>query len=91
MPPTGFTVQTAGKSRKFGANNLLRTAQPNQAKVDSRAVRALMALLAMALWGLIVIAVPGIIKGLNVSGPGGMGISLTTTADDPDASDSDAD
>lgn len=38
----------------------------------------------MALWGLVVIAVLGIIKGVSVSGPGGVSLSLTTTADDPD-------
>ncbi|MFN3836834.1 MAG: hypothetical protein ACK4MI_03885 [Brevundimonas sp.] len=44
-----------------------------------------MALLAsMALWGLVVVAVLGIIKGFSVSGPGGVGVSITTTADDPD-------
>ncbi|WP_312084705.1 hypothetical protein [Brevundimonas sp.] len=44
-----------------------------------------MALLAsMALWALVVIALLGIIKGFSVSGPGGVGVSITTTADDPD-------
>lgn len=44
-----------------------------------------MALLSsMALWGLVVIATLGIIKGFSVSGPGGVGVSITTTADDPD-------
>jgi len=44
-----------------------------------------MALLAsMALWGLVVVATLGIVKGLSVTGPGGVGVSLTTIADDPD-------
>ncbi len=44
-----------------------------------------MALLSsMALWGLVVVATLGIIKGVSVSGPGGVGLSLTTIADDPD-------
>lgn len=44
-----------------------------------------LALLAsMALWGLVVIAILGIVKGLSVSGPGGVSVSITTTADDPD-------
>ena len=44
-----------------------------------------MALLSsMALWGLVVIALLGSIKGFSVSGPGGVGVSITTTADDPD-------
>src|SRR5690606_34126613 len=44
-----------------------------------------LALLAgMALWGVVVIAPLGIIKGLSVTGPGGVGVRLTTTADDPD-------
>nr|WP_313427060.1 hypothetical protein [Brevundimonas diminuta] len=38
----------------------------------------------MALWGLVVVATLGIIKGFSVSGPGGVGLSLTTIADDPD-------
>lgn len=39
----------------------------------------------MALWALVVIAVLGIVKGLSVTGPGGVGLSLTTiVADDPD-------
>lgn len=38
----------------------------------------------MALWGLVVVATLGIIKGLSITGPGGVGVSLTTTADDPD-------
>lgn len=44
-----------------------------------------MALLgSMGLWALVVIALLGIIKGFSVSGPGGVGVSITTTADDPD-------
>lgn len=44
-----------------------------------------LALLAsMALWGLVVVATLGIIKGISVTGPGGVGVSLTTIADDPD-------
>lgn len=38
----------------------------------------------MALWGLVVVATLGIIKGLSVTGPGGVGVSIQTTADDPD-------
>lgn len=38
----------------------------------------------MALWALVVIAVLGIIKGVSLTGPGGVGLSLTTIADDPD-------
>lgn len=38
----------------------------------------------MALWGLVVIALLGIIKGLRVAGPGGVSLAITTTADDPD-------
>nr|WP_313522021.1 hypothetical protein [Brevundimonas diminuta] len=44
-----------------------------------------LALLAsMALWGLVVVATLGIIKGLSVTGPGGVGVSIQTIADDPD-------
>lgn len=40
-----------------------------------------MALLAsMALWGLVVVATLGIIKGLTISGPGGVAVSIETTA-----------
>jgi F0F1-type ATP synthase membrane subunit c/vacuolar-type H+-ATPase subunit K len=39
---------------------------------------------AMALWGLVVIALLGIVKGLRIEGPGGIGIDIQTTADDPD-------
>lgn len=42
-------------------------------------------LASMALWGLVVIALLGIIKGLRVAGPGGVSLAITTTADDPDA------
>lgn len=38
----------------------------------------------LALWGLVVVATLGIVKGLSVNGPGGVGVSITTTADDPD-------
>lgn len=38
----------------------------------------------MALWGLVVVATLGIVKGLRVAGPGGVGVSIQTTADDPD-------
>ena len=40
----------------------------------------------MALWGLVVVALIGIIKGVSVSGPGGISVSVQTTADDPDVS-----
>lgn len=44
-----------------------------------------MALLgSMALWGLVVVAMLGIIKGVRLAGPGGMSVAITTTADDPD-------
>lgn len=44
-----------------------------------------MALLgSMALWGLVVVAMLGIIKGVSVRGPGGMSVAIQTTADDPD-------
>lgn len=43
-----------------------------------------MALLAsMALWGLVVVATLGIIKGLTISGPAGMAVSIETTANEP--------
>ncbi|AFU88005.1 holin [Caulobacter phage CcrColossus] len=38
----------------------------------------------MALWGLVVVTLLGTIKGLSIAGPGGFGINLLTTADDPD-------
>ncbi|MFN3930859.1 MAG: hypothetical protein ACK4JY_03835 [Brevundimonas sp.] len=38
----------------------------------------------MALWGLVVVALLGIVKGLRVSGPGGLSVAIETTADDPD-------
>lgn len=38
----------------------------------------------MALFGLTIIALLGIVKGLRIDGPGGFGVELETTADDPD-------
>lgn len=38
----------------------------------------------MALWGLVVIALLGIVKGVRVAGPGGLLVAIETTADDPD-------
>lgn len=38
----------------------------------------------MVLWGIVVITLLGTIKGLSIEGPGGFGINLMTTADDPD-------
>lgn len=38
----------------------------------------------MLLWGLVIIALLGIVKGVRVAGPGGMSVSIQTTADDPD-------
>lgn len=38
----------------------------------------------MALWGLVVVAILGIVKGVRVAGPGGVSVAVTTTADDPD-------
>lgn len=44
-----------------------------------------MALLAsMVLWGLVVIALLNVIKGVRVAGPGGFNVNFQTTADDPD-------
>lgn len=44
-----------------------------------------MALLSsMALWGLVVVAILGVVKGVSVSAPGGLSVGITTTADDPD-------
>lgn len=40
--------------------------------------------ISMALWGLVVITMLGTIKGLKLDGPAGLGIELTTIADDPD-------
>jgi hypothetical protein len=34
----------------------------------------------MVLWGLVVVALLGIVKGIKVEGPGGVGIELTTTS-----------
>lgn len=39
----------------------------------------------MALWGLVVVSLLGTVKGLKIAGPGGFGLDLLTTADDPDA------
>ena len=47
-------------------------------------------IVSMALWGLVVVALLGIVKGLRVSGPGGMSVSIQTTADDPDVDPSTA-
>ena len=41
-------------------------------------------LASMALWGLVVIAILGVVKGLTVAGPGGLSVNVQTTADDPD-------
>lgn len=38
----------------------------------------------MALWGLVVVALLGIVKGVRLSGPGGLSVAIETTADDPD-------
>lgn len=38
----------------------------------------------MGLWGLVVVTLLGTIKGLKIAGPGGFGIDLSTTFDDPD-------
>lgn len=38
----------------------------------------------MLLWGLVVVALLGIVKGLRLGGPAGMSVEITTTADDPD-------
>lgn len=35
----------------------------------------------MALWGLVVVAILGIVKGVRIAGPGGLSVALTTTAD----------
>lgn len=42
----------------------------------------------LALWGLVVVALVGIVKGVRVSAPGGVGVSIQTTADDPDVAPS---
>lgn len=34
---------------------------------------------------MVVVTLLGIVKGLTVSGPGGVSVSIQTTADDPDA------
>ena len=41
-------------------------------------------LASMALWGLVVVATLGIIKGLSITGPGSVGVSIHTIADGPD-------
>lgn len=41
-------------------------------------------LASMGLWGLVVVALLGIVKGIKVAGPAGMSVAVTTTADDPD-------
>lgn len=41
-------------------------------------------LASMGLWGLVVVTMLGTIKGLKFDGPGGMGVEITTIADDPD-------
>lgn len=38
----------------------------------------------MSLWGLVVVALLGIVKGVRVAGPGGLSVAIETTADDPD-------
>lgn len=38
----------------------------------------------MALWGLVVVAILGVVKGVTVAGPGGLSVAVQTTADDPD-------
>lgn len=38
----------------------------------------------LALFALVIVAMLGTIKGIRLSGPGGSGITLVTTADDPD-------
>lgn len=38
----------------------------------------------LGLYALVTVALIGIIKGVRFSGPGGMGLELTTTSDDPD-------
>ncbi len=38
----------------------------------------------MALGGLVVVALLGIVKGIRVAGPGGLSVAIETTADDPD-------
>ena len=38
----------------------------------------------LGLYALVIISMLGTIKGLSLKGPGGSGLSLTTTADDPD-------
>jgi F0F1-type ATP synthase membrane subunit c/vacuolar-type H+-ATPase subunit K len=35
---------------------------------------------AMVMWGLVVVALLGVVKGLKVEGPGGVSVELTTTA-----------
>ena len=39
-------------------------------------------LASMALWGLVVVTILGVIKGVTVAGPGGVSVAVTTTADD---------
>lgn len=41
-------------------------------------------LASMALWGLVVVAILGVVKGVTVAGPGGLSVAVQTTADDPD-------